>query len=107
MNRIRDIRLIRIVAGLAGALVALGVAAPAAFARVVPPPGGQYRFGPYTVAPDTVAPVRAHSQVTAAVGMPGWQITLIAVGAAILAATLAVLVDRLRSARRLSATAAA
>jgi hypothetical protein len=33
-------------------------------------------------------------------GMPGWQITLIAVGAALVAASLAVLADRARSARR-------
>ena len=33
-------------------------------------------------------------------GMPGWQIALIAVGAALLAATVAVLTDRARAARR-------
>ena len=33
-------------------------------------------------------------------GMPGWQIALIAVGAALLAATVAVLADRARAARR-------
>ena len=33
-------------------------------------------------------------------GMPGWQIALIAVGAALLAATMAVLADRVRAARR-------
>jgi hypothetical protein len=38
--------------------------------------------------------------------MPGWQIALIAVGAALLAATLAVLLDRAR-ARRHRVTAAA
>jgi hypothetical protein len=32
--------------------------------------------------------------------MPGWQITLIAIGAALLAATLAVLLDRARARRR-------
>jgi hypothetical protein len=32
--------------------------------------------------------------------MPGWQITLIAVGAALLAAVVAVLADRARAARR-------
>ena len=40
-------------------------------------------------------------------GMPGWQIALIAVGAALIAATVAVLADRARTARRKSATAAA
>ena len=32
-------------------------------------------------------------------GMAGWQITLIAVGAALVAATIAVLLDRARTAR--------
>ena len=40
-------------------------------------------------------------------GMPGWQITLIAVAAALLAATVAVLADRARASRRKAATAAA
>ena len=40
-------------------------------------------------------------------GMPGWQIALIAIGAAVAAAVTAVLLDRMRSARRqLSPTAA-
>jgi hypothetical protein len=43
----------------------------------------------------------------AAGGMPGWQITLIAVGAALVAAALAVLADRARSARRRPAVASA
>jgi hypothetical protein len=37
---------------------------------------------------------------------PGWQIALIAVGAALLAATVAVLVDRARTTRRPAAAAA-
>ena len=40
-------------------------------------------------------------------GMPGWQIALIAVGAALLAATLAVFADRARAAHRKAAMAAA
>jgi hypothetical protein len=39
--------------------------------------------------------------------MPGWQIVLIAIGAALLAATVAVLVDRVRAARRKTNIAAA
>jgi hypothetical protein len=106
MNRYHHIRrLVRILAGLAGAFVAFGVAAPAAFARVVPAPGGASRFEPATVAPaPSQTPAPAHVAVT--IGMPGWQIALIAVGAAILAATLAVLLDRARSARRLTTTTA-
>lgn len=76
-------------AGLAAALVVFG-AAPA-FAMVMPPAGG----GP-DVAPQHLVPVRA--VVTS--GMPGWQITLIAAGAALLAATVAVLLDRARAARQ-------
>jgi hypothetical protein len=83
-------------AALAAALVAFS-AAPA-FAEVVPAPGR----GP-AVAPQHLAPV--HAVVTG--GMPGWQISLIAAGAALLAATVAVLLDRARATRRKAITAAA
>src|SRR5689334_5687626 len=67
----------------------------AAFATVAPPPGPLYaRFGPI----DPAVPARAHAAVTE--GMAGWQIALIAVGAAILGAIVAVLLDRTRAARR-------
>jgi hypothetical protein len=49
-------------------------------------------------------PVPVHTVVG---GMPGWQIALIAAGAALLAATVAVLADRARTARRQAATPAA
>jgi hypothetical protein len=42
--------------------------------------------------------VGAH--IAATVGMPGWQITLTAIAAALFAATAAVLLDRARMARR-------
>jgi hypothetical protein len=130
MNRYHHIRrLVRILAGLAGAFVAFGVAAPAAFARVLPVPGPASQFEPLQdppgyvgdpyigtapVAPVTPAPYHtsapvhtpAPAHVAVTIGMPGWQIALIAVGAAILAATLAVLLDRARSARRLTTTTA-
>ena len=38
-------------------------------------------------------------------GMPGWQITLIALGAALVAATAAILLDRARTARRAASAA--
>jgi hypothetical protein len=38
-------------------------------------------------------------------GMPGWQIALIAAGAALFAATLALLADRVRAAHRTTAAA--
>jgi hypothetical protein len=93
MNRTRRIHPIRRVAGalavLAGALLA-SAAVPAAFATRVPPPG--VPPGP----PPALLPV--HTLVVG--GMPGWQITLIAVGAAVFAAAVAVTLDRARAARR-------
>ena len=89
MNRIRH--LTYTLAGLAALILGLGTAP--AFAERVPPPGtgDSARFGPQHLTP-------AHVVVTG--GMPGWQITLIAVGAALLAAALAVIADRARTAHR-------
>jgi hypothetical protein len=56
------------------------------------------------VAPATPAPLPGQVVVTG--GMPGWQIALIAVGAALFAAALAVLADRFWTARRRVTTAA-
>ena len=50
-------------------------------------------------------PVPVHTVVVG--GLPGWQIALIAVAATLVAATVAVLVNRARAARRKSAAAAA
>ena len=47
----------------------------------------------------------AVTRIVVAGGMPGWQIALIAVGAALLTGTLAVLADRVRAAHRTSAPA--
>ena len=100
MKRIHHMRLIRLfaimLAALAGAVLAFSAAATPALATLPPPdPGGT------TVVP----PPSTHTIVTG--GMPGWQITLIAVGAALLAAVLAVIVDRMRPARRRVTTRAA
>ena len=96
MNPIPRIRrLAAVLTGLAAVLVAFG-AAPA-FA--VPPPAHDGSAG----APVPSAGV--HTVVSG--GMPGWQITLIAVGAALLAATAAVLVYRAWTTRRRPATATA
>ena len=96
MNRIHHIRrLVTALAGLAVTLVAAVAGGTAAFATVDPTPGPLYaRFGPI----DPAVPAHAHTAVTA--GMAGWQIALIAVGAAILGAIAAVLLDRAWSARR-------
>jgi hypothetical protein len=117
MNRIRNIRrIIAALAGLACAWVGIAIAAPAAFAaagRVQPPGGGP---GGTAVLP---APLSAHVHQpapqapglvpvhTVVGGMPGWQIALIAIGAALFAATVAVLLDRARTTRRHPATAGA
>jgi hypothetical protein len=96
MSRIHHIRrLVAALAGLAVALVASVAGGTAAFAMVDPEPGPLYaRFGPI----DPAVPAHTHAAVTG--GVAGWQIALIAVGAAILGAILAVLLDRARSARR-------
>jgi hypothetical protein len=86
-------RLAGVLAAVTCGLLASAAAVPAAFALVLPP-GGQ--GGTTGVAPVPAATVR----VITAGGMAGWQVTLIALGAALLAAAAAVLLDRARAARR-------
>jgi MFS family permease len=96
MNPIR--RLAAALAGLAAALLAFAAAAPAALARPFPPrPPGW----------DKHPPPGAGIHIVVVGGMPGWQIALIAIGAALLAAAAAVLADRARAGRRKTITAAA
>ncbi|HEY1347030.1 MAG TPA: hypothetical protein VGF54_18740 [Streptosporangiaceae bacterium] len=106
MNRFHTIgRLAVILTGLTGALLAFCAStAPAAFASVL---GGDPHGRPGLVSPrpeppgwdkHPPLPVHAHALVTG--GMPGWQIALIAAGAALLGAVLAVTVYRMRAARR-------
>ena len=108
MNPIRRIR--RIVTVLVGLAAAVLLATPA-FARVVPDPADAYE-GHITPAfvPASV-PAQIQYRTIVAGGMPGWQIALIAVGAALLAATVAatvaVLANRARAARRPAVPAAA
>jgi hypothetical protein len=110
MNPIR--RLTAALAGLAGALLAFAAAAPAALAGAFPPsprgwdkhppaPPGRWTeavMGPNRAGYPPISDVR--TVVTG--GMPGWQIALIAIGAALLAATVAVLLDRTRAAAKAS-----
>jgi hypothetical protein len=108
MNGIRHIRrLASVLAGLAGVLLGSAVAVPAAFAGTDPipdPPG--YVGDPY-IGTAPVAPVPATTvHVVSSGGMAGWQIALIAIGAALLAATVAVLLDRARATRRNAVTPA-
>ncbi len=79
-----------VAAGLAVALLTSGAVSPAAYAIRVPAQGGP--AGPLNVPPQI--------HTLTAGGMPGWQITLIAAGAAVFAAAAAVLLDRARTARR-------
>ena len=103
MNPIRHIRHIRRIAAalasLAAGLVAFG--ATPAFARVPIPPDVSAPPAPVP------APARTVTHTVVLGGMPGWQIALIAVGAALLAATVAVLTDRARASRRPAVAAAA
>ena len=108
-------------AGLACGWLGLSIAAPAAFAALrVPPPSGE--SARITLPPEppgwnkhpplppghVVGPVYKVPVRTVVIGgMPGWQITLIAVGAALFAATAAVLAYRAWTARRTPVTAAA
>jgi hypothetical protein len=89
MNHIR--RILAAATTLAAALIAL--AAAPAYAELPPGYGG---------------PASTHTTVHVITtgGMPGWQITLIAAGAALAAAAVAVLADRARSARRTYPTTA-
>jgi hypothetical protein len=118
MNRIRRIRrLTTAMAGLACAWLGIAIAAPAAFAaagRVQRPGGGSPGTAVlraplaahiHQLAPQTPGQIPVHTVV--ALGMPGWQIALIAIGAALFAATAAVLLDRARTTRRHPATAGA
>jgi hypothetical protein len=85
----------RIAAALSAAagVLAWAAAVPAASAAVIPVPGD----GSYGPAP---AAKGGTVQVITAGGMPGWQITLIAVAAALAAATAAIFLDRSRASRR-------
>jgi hypothetical protein len=108
MNPIR--RLTAALAGLAGALLAFAAAAPAALAQQFPPrPPGWDKHPPLPpghVTGPVIGPNRAgyppisHVRTVVIGGMPGWQIALIAIGAALLAATVAVLLDRARTAAK-------
>lgn len=80
-----------VLAGLGLAMAAFASAAQASVA-MIPLPGGGVS--------DTAPVVRTVVEG----GMPGWQIALIAAGAALVAAGAAVLLERARSARRTPVT---
>ena len=92
MNPLR--RIFTAMATVAGAVLAVA-ATPAAFAENVPPPGEGSGIAP------PPPPVR----VIAEGGMPGWQIALIALAAALVTAVTAVMIDRARASRKIPASA--
>jgi hypothetical protein len=75
------------VGGLMGAIAGIG---PAALAQIPPDPGAG--TGPAA----QVAPV---IHVTVAGGLPGWQVAIIAITAAVVTSVGAVLIDRARAGR--------
>jgi hypothetical protein len=94
MNTTRRIHhLIGILAAGACALLAFAAASPA-LAQTISVP----HYGP----PASVVPAQIPAQVHTVIagGMPGWQITLIALAAALIAATAAVVLDRTRASHR-------
>jgi len=96
MNDIHHIRrLAGILTGLAAALAAAVAGTSTAFAATgTYPPPGPAPHGP------AAPPVLTHTHAAVTGGMTGWQIALIAVGAAILGAVVAVLVERALATRR-------
>jgi len=75
------------VCGLTGAFAGIG---PAAFAQI--PPDPFERTGP-------AAQVAPAVHVTVAGGLPGWQVAIIAIAAAVVTSVAAVVIDRARAAR--------
>jgi uncharacterized protein (DUF111 family) len=109
MNPIRHIRRsVAILAALACAWLGLAAAAPAAFARIIPQPAGMGSV-PASAGLSPVPPPATVTVTRTVVlgGMPGWQIALIAIGAALFAAAVAVLAYRALATRRQAVTAAA
>jgi hypothetical protein len=91
-------RLATVLAAVISGLLASAAAATAAFANPVP-------YGDGGTIP--IAPAPAAVRVISTGGMAGWQVALIAAGAALAAAAAAVLLDRkLAGHRRVTATTA-
>jgi Zn-dependent protease with chaperone function len=89
----RSRRTVGLLTALGAVLVTFASTATAALATGFPSPNGGGIYDP--VQTSTTVPV-----VTVVGGMPGWQIALIAIGAALVAALVAVLAYRAWTARR-------
>ncbi len=93
----RPVRYLRraasVVVALASTMLGFLLFAPSASALVMPPPG----MSPTGPSPRP-AQTLVHSAVTG--GFAGWEIALIAIGAAVVAATFAVYTDRARESHR-------
>jgi hypothetical protein len=95
LNTRPRLRRIAAVLSVAAAVVlAWAAAVPAASAAIIPVPGAGAGYRPAPAATGGTV------HVITAGGMPGWQITLIAVAAALAAATAAIFADRARASRR-------
>jgi hypothetical protein len=88
-------RLAAVLAAVTIGLLASAASIPAAFASEVsvPRPVSGYELGRF-------GPVFPATTSAASTGMPGWQITLIALGAALAAAAVTIVLVRARAARR-------
>jgi hypothetical protein len=94
-------RLAAVLAAVISGLLASAAAVPAAFANPIPIPVGDRGTTP-------VAPVPATTvRMISTGGMAGWQIVLIALGAALAAAAAAMLLDRKLASRRGATTTTA
>ena len=86
-------RLAAVFGAVTVALLSFAGAVPAAFASTIPHPSPGGAYGPVPVGAATVTRLIM-------TGTPGWQIALIALGAALVAAAAAVTVDRTLGRRR-------
>ena len=98
-----------ILAGLAGAVLVFAAAVPAALASASPRRAGLLSWADPPLPPgwNKHPPLPVHVHAAATGGIPGWQATLIAIGVALLVATMAVLAGRAWAARRKPAKGAA
>ncbi len=88
---------VRVLIVFASTLLGLAVAAPAAFAMRIGDEGSGGTPPPLHTGKD---PTYTVSHTVVAGGMPGWQIAAIVAVAALLTATIAVIVHRVRTARQ-------